>query len=113
MLEGKGVLLIHAVIIDLVQIDFSRWIVDIMLVRGITRPVSTGSIDLHYHEFVGGKSGRHDVNDLPRDVSTTAQTADNIISRDQSRLELRLRGHSTFCNLASRFGGKAHLISGR
>ena len=64
MLEGEGLGLVHAVVVDLVEIDFARWIVHIMLMGRITRPVSAGGIDLDHDEFVRRKGRRDDVDDL-------------------------------------------------
>jgi hypothetical protein len=49
VLEGKGARLLHAVVIDLIQVYFGRRVVDLVLVRGITGPIATGGVDLDHH----------------------------------------------------------------
>src|ERR1700680_3912099 len=45
---------IHAVVIDLVQVDLSGRIMDVVFVRRITRPVATGRVHLDRDQARGG-----------------------------------------------------------
>src|SRR5713101_1427321 len=96
MLKRESFRLANPVIIDLVQIDFCRRIVYVVLVGWIAGPVSTGRINLDDHEFVCRKSRHHHIHDLTRRISATTQTADDITGGDQPWLRPRLRRHSAF-----------------
>src|SRR5258708_4053219 len=52
MLKCKALRLADAVVINLIQVDFARRIVNIVLVRRITSPVPTRRINLNRHKFV-------------------------------------------------------------
>jgi hypothetical protein len=40
---------IHSVVIDFIELDYGRRIMDVVLLRGIAGPVATGGIDLYHH----------------------------------------------------------------
>jgi hypothetical protein len=75
VLKSEGVGLAHAVIVNLVQVDFAGRIVHVMLVRRIAGPVSAGRVHLNNDEFVGRERGRDDVHDLAGDVASSTQIA--------------------------------------
>jgi len=52
---------VDAVIVDFVEIDFGRGIVDVVFVGGKAGPVAAGSVDLDDDEFVGGEVRADDV----------------------------------------------------
>ena len=55
ILQRKAAPVPHAVVVDLIQIDFLRWLMHIVFVRRITRPVATRSVDLENNQLVGRK----------------------------------------------------------
>jgi hypothetical protein len=82
MLKRERLWLVHAVVIDLVEIDFAGRVVHVMLMGRITRPVSTGSVDLDHDQFVGREGGRDNVDDLARNVASSTQTAGHVLRSD-------------------------------
>src|ERR1700677_2541345 len=98
MLEGKTLRLAYPVIVNLVQINLPRWIVDVMLVRRITRPIPARSINLDGHQSIGGKCWTHDIDNLPRRIAPAPQTAHHIIWSDQLGLERCLGRHPALGN---------------
>src|SRR5215831_11031240 len=97
---------LNAVVVDLVQIHLRWRIVNIVLVRGIARPVSPRRIDFYHHQLVSRECGRDHVDDLPRGVSATAETGRDIARSNQPGLQLCTRGYPAFGNLARGLGLK-------
>ena len=60
------------VVVNLLEFDLTRRFVDVVLVRGIARPVARWREDLAQHQPVGGKRWWHDVDDLTGRVAATA-----------------------------------------
>src|SRR6202789_1798845 len=112
MLECKALRLVYPVVINLIQINFSRRIVHVVLVRGITRPISARSIDLDRHQPIGGKCWTHDIDNLPRRIAPASQTADHVIRSDQPRLMSRLGRRPALRNLTHRLRREYNLVPG-
>src|SRR5580704_5117164 len=112
VLHRKTVRLAEAVIINLIQIDFARRIVHVVLVGGPARPIPAGCINFNYHQLIRWKRGRDDVHNLPRGISAAAQAADDIAGRDQFRLQAGLGRCATFRELANSFRSENRLVSG-
>src|SRR5260370_23806170 len=110
MLKCKSFRLPNPVIIDLVQIDLGWRIVHVVLVGWIAGPVSARRINLDDHEFVRGKSWHHHIHDLPRRISTTPQTADDITGGNQPWFRPRFRRHSAFGDFTGRVGFERDLV---
>ena len=47
ILQRKSARIIHSVIVDLVEVHFDWWIVDLVLVWGIAGPITARRVDLH------------------------------------------------------------------
>jgi hypothetical protein len=47
ILERKSARIVHSVIVDLVEIHFDWWIVDLVLVWGIAGPIAARRVNLH------------------------------------------------------------------
>src|SRR5437773_8628288 len=70
---------VDTVVINLVQIHFGRWSMDIAFMWRVAGPVAAGRVNLNQHNLFGGKAWRHYFNDLPRGVSPTAKTAGYLV----------------------------------
>ena len=64
MLKSEGLGLVHAVVIDLVEIDFPWRVVHVMLMGRVTRPVSARGVYLDHDEFVSREGRWDDIDDL-------------------------------------------------
>ncbi len=113
MLQRKSLALPDSVVINLIKINFRRRIVYVVLVRRVTRPISTGRINFNDHKPIRRERRRDHVNDLPRRVSSAAQTADRLARRNQSGRQTRVRRRPALCNFASRLRGEDRPISRR
>src|SRR6266852_6972742 len=78
VLKSKAPRISDSVVVNFIQINFGWRVVDIMFMRGIARPVSARSIDLHHNQTVCWKIGTDNIDNLARGVLTTAQAAGNI-----------------------------------
>jgi len=56
--------MVNPAIVNLIQVNFLRGIMDIMLVGRVAGPVAARSIDLYSNQMVGRKLWTDDVNDL-------------------------------------------------
>src|SRR5947209_5638709 len=113
MLKREGLRLLHPIIVDLVQINFPRRIVDVVFMWRITGPVSSRGVNLDYDESVCWEGRSYQVNDLARNVSPAAQTAGHVVRSDQSRLQPCFRRHSAFRNLAYGLGCECDSVPAR
>src|SRR5260370_22389833 len=81
--------------------------------RRIARPVSAWRINLYDHQSVGWKCRRYDLDNLPRRIATSTQTAGDIGGSNQGGLQPGLRGYSAFCDFTDCLGGERDLMSPR
>ena len=56
---------IDSVIVDLIEINFGRRIVNVMFMGWIAGPVPARRINLDDHQLIRGKVWRHDIDNLP------------------------------------------------
>src|SRR5258707_952654 len=95
---------VDAVVVDFVEVDFGRGIVDVVFVGRKAGPVAAGSVDLDDDEFVGGEVRADDVHDLARSVSTATEAANHVFWGDQFGLEFCFGRSAAFGNFADGFG---------
>ncbi len=50
----------------------------VVFVRREARPISTGSVDLDHHQFIGGKRGSDHVDDLAGGVAAAAEIGGDV-----------------------------------
>src|SRR5882757_818302 len=96
-----------AVVVDFVEVDFGRGIVDVVFVGREAGPVAARSVDLDDDEFIGGEVRADDVHDLARSVSTATEAANDVFWGDQFGLELYFGRNAAFGNFADGFGLKS------
>src|SRR5258707_13566296 len=67
-----------AVVVDFVEVDFGRGIVDVVFVGRKAGPVAAGSVDLDDDEFVGGGGRGGGVHDLARSGFTPPEGGNDL-----------------------------------
>src|ERR1700693_4044369 len=105
--------MLDPVVVNFIQIHFSRWVVYIMFMRRITRPVSSRRVYLDDHQLIGGEIRPDNIYNLTRSIAPSTQTAGHIVRSNQSRLEFSHRRNPAFRNLANRFGSERNFVAGR
>jgi hypothetical protein len=113
VLKGEAFRMVNPIVVNLVQVNFLRGIVDIVLVGRVARPVSARSVDLHSDQAVGRKLWPDYVNDLARSVLTSPQTADDIPRSDELGLKTGVGGNTTLRHLTIGLGLENDLTGGR
>ena len=119
--EAVAVRIPIAEIVNLLEVDFARRVVGVVLVRRIRGPVAARREDLAHQQPVRWKRGRHDVDDLPGRVAAAADLVAAVFRPDRPRLQIVGRsivsgGGPGIGNLARRArddaerraGGKVH-----
>ena len=90
-LQPIGVWVLETVVVDLLQLDFNRRAIRVVLVGRITGPVARGREDFTDEESVGGKIRGHDVDNLASGVATTSDLKPAIFGTNKARLETLAR----------------------
>src|ERR1700735_4114643 len=112
VLEREASRLADTVIINLVQINFSRRVVQVMLVRRITRPITAGRVNLDDHELISREIRADDVDNLARGIAAAAEAADHLPRSNQLGVESSIRGSTAFRNFAGTFAGELRAMAG-
>ena len=113
LLQREAFRLLDSIVVNFIEIDLQRGIVDLVLVRRIAGPVAAGSINLNYHQFIRWKSGWHDVYDLPGGISAAAQITGDVAGSDQLWRKFGVRRYTAFGNLAGRLRGEGDAVTCR
>ena len=81
--ERTGRLTLRAVVVDLLEHDLAGWIVYVVLVRRVARPVPCGSEHFDDEETLRGKLGLEDVIDLTGCVAGAAHLDLYVLGCDE------------------------------
>src|SRR5215510_87996 len=84
-LNGIAIRMAYFVVVNLLQIDFIRRVVDVVFVRRIAGPVAAWSVDLDYEQSLSGKLRRQDMVDLPGGISSSTDFNRHVIRSNQTR----------------------------
>ena len=98
-LDAVAAWLAEAVVVRLLQVSLDRWIVPVVLVRRIARPVARGREHLADEQPVRFSRRRQDVDDLPRGVAAASHLEAAVLRADHTRREPPCRRRSAFGNL--------------
>lgn len=94
---------VDAIVVDFVEIDFGRGIVDIVFVGRKAGPVAAGSVDLNDDKFIRGEIWTDDVDDLAGCVSTATEAANDVVRGDEFGAKFRFRWDAALSNFANGF----------
>lgn len=95
---------VDAVVVDFVEVDFGRGVVDVVFVGRKAGPVAAGSVDLNGDKFISGEIWTDDVDDLAGCVSTATKAANDVFWSDQFGLKFCLGRGAAFGDFADGFG---------
>src|SRR5262250_735323 len=78
-LQGEACGLVEPVVVDFIQVNFSRGSVYVVLVGRIAGPVAPRRIDLNYYNLISRKIRLNDVHDLSRSIAAASQGTGDVL----------------------------------
>src|SRR5262245_10444265 len=104
-LEPVAGALAEAEVVHLVEVHLPRWIVDVVLVRRIARPVAARRVDLAQQQTICRELRPDDVDDRARGIAAAADLEAAVARPDDARRAAPRRGRAAIGDLAWLLGG--------
>src|SRR5262245_57612200 len=104
-LESVAGAVAEAEVVHLVEVYLPRWIVGVVLVRRIARPVAARRVDLAQQQAIRRKLRPDDVDDLARGIAAAADLEAAVAWPDDARRAAPRRRRAAIGDLACLLGG--------